>query len=991
MGGRFDGVGGFRSALMWSAAVAAMAASTPAWAQSRVFQVPAQDAVTGIPAFARQAGIQVLVAESAVRGKRTQAVIGAYTTDAGFARLLAGTGLKISASDGRTVTLSPPEFPVASGDGDPKAVSEVVVTGSLIRGAKAASPIVTLSRDALDRSGYATVAEAIDAIPQNFSGQATEGTISTHADVLGTNGGRATGVNLRGLGVGSTLVLINGRRMANTGLKGDFADISTIPAIAIGRIEVLLDGASALYGSDAVAGVVNIILRRDLDGGELRVRGGSATAGGPSEATLGLTLGRVWDGGNALISYEGYHRQHLNMRDRAYTSTADLRSFGGSDFRTAFAFPGNVIRVDPVTRVSTPFWGIPAGQNGQHLTPADFKAGVLNLSDPSQGADILPEQTRQTIYGSVRQEVGSRLELSADLRYAQRRAHSFQSPATSQLTVTTANPFFVSPNASTSNQIQYSWNGELPSPVGVSRVSDLQATFAADLKLFNDWKAEAYVDFGRNDVTSFTGGIINSAYLAEALGNSPDNPATPYSPARDGFFNPYAGTPGNATAALAAIGSGFSVNKEKSLLQTANIQADGTLFHLPGGPVQLAVGAQARQDILDTHGVNYFSTITPVAQSPFYGRRKVIAGFAELHAPLVGEENARPGLRALELSAAVRTEHYDVFGTTTNPKYGIIWSPFVGVRARATYGTSFRAPNLPELFGSQVNSPIRLPFQGGQILAEGLNGGNPNLQPERATTWTAGIDFQPDYVPGLKLTATYFSTKFAHRIDRPVIQNLVGALTDPRLTSFITFIDPVNKPADLALMTAILADPHTTTVQGVFPPTAFGALVDLRYVNTGALNVTGLDLDGSYALGAWGGQLLVSANATRLFTYDQALTPSAPLSSLLAQVNFPARWRSRLNVDWTRGAWSAGASVNSVGAFHDTLGSGVSAHSTLDLRARWVGSAESRWRGLSVDALVRNAFDQAPPFYNNPFGFAYDPANADPIGRFVAVQLTRRW
>ncbi|MCR4532822.1 TonB-dependent receptor plug domain-containing protein, partial [Acinetobacter venetianus] len=153
----------------------------------------------------------------------------------------------------------------------PSMLDEVVVTGTHIRGvAPGASPVVSVDRDAIDRRGFATVADTLAALPQNFAGLATPAATSTGVDTTSQNAGRATTINLRGLGPDATLVLVNGRRMAGAGGRGDLADVSSIPTAAVERIDVLLDGASALYGADAVAGVVNIILRNDFDGAETR-------------------------------------------------------------------------------------------------------------------------------------------------------------------------------------------------------------------------------------------------------------------------------------------------------------------------------------------------------------------------------------------------------------------------------------------------------------------------------------------------------------------------------------------------------------------------------------------------------------------------------------------------------------------------------------------------------------------------------------------------
>ncbi|MCR5879460.1 TonB-dependent siderophore receptor [Phenylobacterium sp. J367] len=210
-------------------------------------------------------------------------------------------------------------------------VEELRVTGTLVRGARAKeAPGLVLGREDLLQTGHATLAGALNTLPQVFGGRSTEATSLLNSDRSGTNGALATGVNLRGLGSDATLVLVDGRRLAGSGLKGDFADVSSIPSIAIERVEILLDGASALYGSDAVGGVVNIILRDDFEGGQLRARGGAARAGEPREGLVAGLIGHRWETGSGLIAVEAYQREALAAADRPYTATADLRPLGAA-------------------------------------------------------------------------------------------------------------------------------------------------------------------------------------------------------------------------------------------------------------------------------------------------------------------------------------------------------------------------------------------------------------------------------------------------------------------------------------------------------------------------------------------------------------------------------------------------------------------------------------------------------------------------------------
>lgn len=303
---------GLAITLLSAASASAVLAAPTEQAQVVAFNIPAGSLDAALQAFAAQSGRQISFAPELVAGLKTPGLHGSLTPDTAIAQLVAGAPLEIGRA-GRNGFILKPRAVTAGADaadpfdaaGEPAAteVAEVLVTGSLIRGTRdGASPVVTFGRGDIDRNGHANLAEALSALPQNFSGGATPASQLLGSDRTFVNDTVASGVNLRGLGNSATLVLLNGRRMAGTGLKGNFADVSAIPTGAIDRVEILLDGASALYGADAVGGVVNVILRRDFEGAETRARSSIAQKGDARELQLGQTFGAAWTGGRAVIS-----------------------------------------------------------------------------------------------------------------------------------------------------------------------------------------------------------------------------------------------------------------------------------------------------------------------------------------------------------------------------------------------------------------------------------------------------------------------------------------------------------------------------------------------------------------------------------------------------------------------------------------------------------------------------------------------------------------
>lgn len=1015
---------GQRSVWFAGLAVAALLAGTAHAQTSYTIDVRASGLEPALLTLASQTKQQIFFPRALVTGRRAPALKGAFTPEAALERLLAGTDLRARRVNAKLIVVErvavAAATPAAAGEGAtagpfggngasaapteeaittaapaaaPRAalVDEVVVTGSNLRGAPTASPLLTLSQEDLQRSGQTTIADAVKALPQNFAGGATDSTASTGADRVGRNSAFGTGVNLRGLGNSATLVLVNGRRVAGSGNFGDFVDLSTIPSAAVERVEVLLDGTSAVYGADAVGGVVNVILRRDYEGAQTRLLAGSGTAGEPREAQISQTFGTRWTGGGLLFAYEGLVREALPGSARALTASADLRPFGGTDQRAINAFPGNVLIADPATGANVPTYAIPSGQSGVGLRPTDFLRGAVNLQNQRVGIDVSPKQVSQSVYLAVDQEVGDRLQLSADARYGFRRYRIHQSNPVSTLTVTRANPFYVSPVGAASQTLAYSF-ADLPFPVQSGSAETLTLTAGAKLKLGGDWRADGYAAFGQEIDEARTRGALLTTALSEALGTTADRPDTPYSPTRDGYYNPFAGQVGaNSPAVLAFIGSGFTANRSRSRVFTANAQADGTLMSLPGGALKLAVGGQARRETFVRGGANYVTTVAPTPIAATDVSRDVVAAFAELRAPLIGPRDADSNTPLLDLTIAGRVEHYEAVGTTANPKVGVVWTPQAGLRVRATYGRSFRAPALRELYDAPAYTPSLLTLGAARIRTLQLGGGNPDLRPETARSWTGGFDLTEIGGRNLSLSVSGFDIRFKNRIDRPVIANILGALGDPNLTPFVSRISPATSAADLARISALLASPALSTTAGVFPPEAYGAIVETRFVNTSALRVRGVDATGTYRFEVGADRVTMSANASYMLDYKQQTTPTSAVIERIGIASFPAKFRGRASLDWTHGPVTAGVAVNHTSAFRDTLGARIRPQTTFDLQARIEAPDAGPFEGVSVSLNVRNVFDRAPPFYNNPFGVGYDPSNGDIVGRYAFVQLTKTW
>ncbi|WP_176597206.1 TonB-dependent receptor [Sphingobium sp. 15-1] len=986
--------------------------------QDFALDIPAGSLQSALTIFGRQTGLQLIYAPEAVSGRQVERLRGRFTPRDALQRLISGTGLRIRAVGAKVIVLEGPSSSHVGGEarpsnvvpgtaearrpspasdgadgaGRPASLPEIIVTGSNIRGqAPVGSSVRTISRAQMEENGYRSVAQALQALPGNFGGVANEQASLSFVDRTGTNATLSSGVNLRGLGAAATLVLVNGRRLAGAGNLGDFADVSNIPMSVVDRIEVLMDGASAIYGSDAVGGVVNIIMKDRFEGLESGARFGTVTKGGMHEFQAYQTVGTEWGTGGALLSYEYYDRRPLMARDRRFSRTADSRPLGGTDHRNIYSLPGNILGFDPVTGGLGALYAIPGGQNGTALGPEDFLAGEANAGDPLAGAQLIPAQTRHSIYAAANQDLGGGIHLSLEGRFTRRDFEALGGGYITILTVTPNNPWFVSPTGQSADLIGYDFGTEIGASRDGGWSQSLGLTGALDIDLGGDWKLATYAAYARSKERHLTDQIANEALLAEALGTIGDDPATAYSPSRDGYFNPYGDGSANSPAVLAAVGSGFLDARNVMHVATGNLQADGTLTDLPAGPLGIALGANVRRELFRSDYTSFYATGTPSVDDPIRHARTIFAAFAEARIPIFGEQNARPGLRRLDLSIAGRIERYPDFGTTANPKFGLNWSPLKGLAIRGTYGTSFRAPNLAQLrdrvstvFTNLVNA------RGAAVPILFLGGGNPDLEPERARSWTVGADLEPSAVPGLRINGTLFRTIFDRRIDRPAARDLRNALINPDLAPFVRHVSPTTNTADRDYVLALVE--RFGGAGTTFPVDRIAAVVDARYVNTASTDVRGLDMAIGYTARHGRNSFSIDANASYLLAWRQRTTPTSVRIDQRNLSGQPVDFRGRLSASWRRDAFDALVGVNYVDHYRSAV-TGIPIHSwtTVDARLAWTAPSDSSVKGLTVALAAQNLFDRDPPFYDSSSGVGYDAANSDATGRFVSLQITKRW
>jgi iron complex outermembrane recepter protein len=892
-----------RNIVRSSILLGAIALVSSAWAVAEGLPrpLPAQPLADALDGFARYTGLQVVYRAELTNGLQSQGAEAGLSAEQALISILRDTGLSFQFVNAHTVTLTvalktsdirpgtadsiPPlggklEFRVAQADqtkapgesvedtrdaasSTPLQIEEILVTGTNIRGVQnSTSPVLLYDRAAIDRSGYSTVSELIENIPQNFGGGANgaseDGLVGVGSTRL-TNFSAATGVNLRGLGNVATLVLINGHRVAS-GAFGSLVDTSMLPLSAVERVEILTDGSSAIYGADAVAGVVNVILRSDYEGAESRLRFGSTTEEGPQERLAAQSFGAQWDEGNVLLG--------LQFRDRGALSANDR------DFSAGRRFP----------------------------------------------ADLLPDLTQRNAVLTVRQSFDG-LDLSGDVLYATKNSDRL---------------FLQSSTQPGNSQVS-------------AAVKNLSATLGAGHDFAgSDWRADSVFSFGKDETDQ-------SNVARYTLASSP------------------------------------TLSHNEFSIKSAELKLDGRLSDLPGGTVRLAIGASYREEEFAQQA----STPLRVFERNF--SRDIKAAFAELHVPLVGASNALPGVQHLALSLAARHDDYSDFGSTTNPKFGVLWSPIQSLDVRASYSTSFRAPNSNEIIQTLVPSSViaftALSPTGTGTVPIFLLGGAEELGPEESQNVTAGFTFTPQWAQGLRLSFNYYDVEYTDRIQQPAFT--ASVLRNPGIYGSViqTFADDAAAQAFLDAQVAAGLIFNNNTGTGA---TGVRYLFDSRLRNVSRLDQDGFDVTADYGFELGANRFNASVNASFIDGIDVILASGALPDDLVDTFGNPIDERYRADLGWGRGGFHANLALNHSGSYLDSAGSTratVDAWTTTDINLRYSPSNAAWLRGSTFVISALNVFNKAPPFANGVglLNYGYDAANADPLGRFVAVELRKAW
>ncbi len=837
----------------------------------------------------------------------------------------------------------------------------VDVTGTNIKRAdtETAAPIEIITRADIDASGLQTISDVVRQITAN-----NNGTVSPSF----TNGFSASGsaVSLRGLGPNNTLVLLNGRRLANFGLAEDahasYVDLQQIPFDAVERIEVLKDGASAIYGSDAVAGVINVILRQQYTGFTATGTAGTTGNGEGNQYKGAVTFGAgdlTRDRYNVFITLDGQRQDAFPSNGgRDYIGSNDLRFMGLPDARpgtpnittSANTLLGNV---RPVAAAN------PNGQPGPYRSlPGD--CAPVNQDGPfcrwerKDFTDLQPAIDRFNAFARGTYRFSDSTEGYAELSYFEVRTDTrnppsavratWYDPSTQTIKSTAAsniylpvghpdNPF------SANNQVArlYYQDGALGGR-DASYETRTQRYLAGVKGTTSGWEWDLAGLYIRSDTDITWRNVYSYDRLLQGLaGNGPY-----------GYYRIGAAASLNDPAAYDWIAPdrSFTTVSENTVFDA---KATRDLYRLDGGNLALAVGYEFRREELSNPGIPGQETgnVVGLGYSVAFGSRNVNAVYAELYAPL---------LRNLEVTAALRYDHYSEAGGTTNPKVGIKWTALPSLVLRGTWQTAFRAPGLYETgstgaaFG-QAPDPVRCPVTGlpadCSALGLGILVGNPDLEPETSTTYTLGAIWEP--IPGLSAALDYWNIRVDGRIaptDQPVI---------------------VRDTNDLPGI------PDSGTILYALVP----------WVNASNIKTDGIDLDVVWrqSLEGWG-NLTTQLQWTHVLGYSQTFPDGTTYRYDGTQGDVgvgssPGTPSDRVNliVGWQRGPWAMTGTLRYVSDYESVYYRGyreetgncispldgpdchVSSFTTLDLAAQYTG-----FRNWQVFGSIINVFNRIAPF-----------------------------
>jgi iron complex outermembrane receptor protein len=847
-------------------------------------------------------------------------------------------------------------------------MARVEITGSSIKrlAAQTSLPITTIRAEDFAKQGLTTAQEVLNTIPMNQTAVSSSQSVG-----LGT-GGQAV-ADLRGLGGDKTLVLLNGRRLANHPILADSVDLNIIPVSALDRVEVLRDGASAIYGTDAIGGVINFITKRSVKGFEITAElFEPQKSGGGDEQRINLSGGYGdlnTDGWNVFGVFDFHHQAGLPASARPFSRTG-IRPDKGVSQTSGTPFPANFFSANGIG-------GNPSFATG--CNPPSSVPSATNETcrfDFAGFVDDIPETQQETLLGKLSYKLGRDHIASAEYLHSRstNEAHVAPPPlAGIDMIMHGTSPYYPGGAAGvpavaglTGEDLDISWRPLVTGKrIGFdTSISDrLVVSLEGQLR---GWDYNTGLSYSESRARSaFTGGYLIDQRMIDGVGS--------------GLLNPF----GEQSAeGLAYLMNSLLLGEYLNAKMTSgaiDFKASKDLMTLPAGPLGFALGAEWRKDkatyLINRALASQASSSGYADTQDQFGDRKIYAVFSEVNIPIIKD---------LELNLAARYDHYSDFGSTTNPKVALRYQPTRQILLRASYNRGFRAPTLFDLHGplattntsDTYNDPLLCP-NGTPVPGANPNlacdqqqnirqGGNPNVQPEKSKTHSVGIVFEP--TRAVTVSVDYWNIRLREQINALPEQTLFGNFEKYRDLFFYS--------------------PDGTRLLYVLDITQ----------NLGEVKTNGVDLSLTWRMPKNPyGTFTLQADGTYVDQYDYQNERGGPFThnaGVYADDNPVFRWRHNVLLTWGVGQWNVNLGNRYQSGYldqnnvADQFKQRVSPYSIWTLSGTYTGI-----RNVNLTLGVKNLTDKDPPYTNQGTTFqqGYDPRFTDPLGRTYYVRATYKF
>lgn len=959
----------YLAAICWPADALALSSID----QPKNLSLTSQRLSSALISLGKSSGVSIVFPSRLIGNSRCEELQGKLSTRQALDTLLAQTHLTYREISPQVIAIVPKPNQQESQYHDNLAFEELTVIGRSVTGSRltrndleGSSPVDVISAPDLARSGTQSLAEFLKFVPA-VSGNSTSTAVSNGGD------GTAT-VTLRGLPANNTLVLINGQRVSFDGMAGDSVDLNAISPAAVERIEILKDGASAIYGSDAIAGVVNIVMKQEFDGFQIEQYYGESTQGDLETLSTNLLWGHSDEQSGLIASFSYYTQDGLFSRDRDLSSNADSRSRGGSDQRTSATATSRITRADgSVVMLDEGIF--------RNATDEDLH------NYRTQTSSISPSE-RFNLYTSGYYQFSDQLKLTSEFSYNKSEATitlastplytAFEDIPLPVAADNIYNPFGEELNDIRRRVLELDPREQINDSQGIR----INLGLEGDSTNYN-WEGHLY--WSRSESEEKSTNLLNANRLSRALGSSANCQGINI----DGCepLNLFGPTGSISDTQLAYIRD--QVKEEGySQLYGMNFTFDSSLSELSGGTLELVAGVDFRREE-SSIDVDYdvgesFIGGSPVGETK--GARSIYEAFFELQAPIAKN---RTGIYSLDAELALRQSYYSDFGSNSSPKFGLRYRPVRDLLIRTTYSEGFRAPSIDELHmgGHQtqafLDDPCSLPENIGVLPGCSTQSdptriqfltnfsGDDSLEPEQSTNYTLGLVWTPQSILGLSFSLDHFW------IDQ---ENVVDASPQTILNENAYF----NAYSDLV---------DRDTMGNIKRITA-------PFINIGERNIKGLDLATRYQwISAKGGLLSMSINASHLYQYQNRISDNSPREDLAGTYSDAAtegngsipEWKINAGLVWAKDTYEISYNLNYISSLTEKVPQANSNRTiapwvTHDLQVSYF---TPRHAGLHLTLGVDNLLDEEPPFASAAFNDGFDARTYDIRGQYWYFRLAQ--